>query len=407
MANTKIILQHQSDLALTGAQILEPVGIVKGDIEGLVAHLATLEAADTTTNENLNSKIATEQQSRKAAVDALQAEVDANQAASDAAELSLSNQIADIISNVDAAALDSLTEVVGAFQAADGDLSAAITAALGTHTSELGKEIADRISGDAATLASAKVYTDALEALHASDKAAADAAIVAAKATSDSEIAEAKAAADAARVAAKVVADDALAAETKRAEDAETGLSDDISAEAAAARAAESGLQDSIDAEIAARIAGDDALDTRVNDAIFNSTPGVNSMDEIIKSFNDAMTMNVDDFLPSNHEVYFNAETGVAGFDDIAIKNGTLIFFINGLMTAVGNSMDYTLNQNEAKDVVGVTLLGEAKTLAENGATLSAYGVGANPVNTVTSAIVDPNGEGEGEGEGEGPIGDK
>ena len=130
-------------------------------------------------------------------------------------------------------------------------------------------------------------------------------------------------------------------------------------------------------------------------------------MDEIIKSFNDAMTMNVDDFLPSNHEVYFNAETGVAGFDDIAIKNGTLIFFINGLMTAVGNSMDYTLNQNEAKDVVGVTLLGEAKTLAENGATLSAYGVGANPVNTVTSAIVDPNGEGEGEGEGEGPIGDK
>ena len=46
MANTKIVLNRQSDLILNNAQIVDPTGIVKGDLPGLVNDLADLNAAD-------------------------------------------------------------------------------------------------------------------------------------------------------------------------------------------------------------------------------------------------------------------------------------------------------------------------------------------------------------------------
>ena len=55
----------------------------------------------------------------------------------DADILALQNSLADVISNTDPAAIDSLTEIVAEFQSADGNLSTAISNALGTHTSEL------------------------------------------------------------------------------------------------------------------------------------------------------------------------------------------------------------------------------------------------------------------------------
>ena len=263
MANTKINLNKQSDLSLTSANITSPIGIEKSDLPGLVGDLADL--SESISSEEIRAmdkeeKLGIQMQSNKvdsdSSIAALQGVVNANQAASDKAELALSNQIADIISNVDPAALDSLREVAEAFQAADGDLSAAITAALGTHTSELATEKSDRISGDAATLASAKVYTDTLEALHASDKAAADAArvaakaaadaaIVAAKATSDGEIAADKAAADAAIVDAKATSDGEIA-DAKAAADA---------AIVAAKATSDGEIADAKDAADAARVA--------------------------------------------------------------------------------------------------------------------------------------------------------
>jgi len=357
---------------------------------------------------------------------ALQAEVDANQAASDAAELELSNQIADIISNVDPSALDSLTEVVGAFQAADSDLSAAITAALGTHTSELAGEIAARISGDSATLASAKEYTDALEALHASDKAAADAAIVAAKATSDAEIAAAKVVADAEIVNLQ----DNLDAETKRAEDAEAEIENAIFAEEERALAAEDGLaknldalsksaqnsktelQAAIDAEAIARISGDEALDVRVNEAIFNTTPGINSMDEIITGVNRAMLENVISFAPRRTTVdpgNYDDKTGIVYLGEEYMAS-SFMFYMNGLLLDEELG-DYTATIGEDKSLVSITLNGESKMLAAEGGIMVEYGIptfGAqtpgNPagnISQVESGIVDPNAEG-----GEPPLGD-
>lgn len=64
------------------------------------------------------------------------------------ADNSLNTKIDFIISNIDPAALDSLTEIVSAFQSVDGDLDAAITAVLAEHNAEVSAETSSRISGD-------------------------------------------------------------------------------------------------------------------------------------------------------------------------------------------------------------------------------------------------------------------
>jgi len=68
-------------------------------------------------------------------------------------EGSLQGQIDFITSNTDSAALDSLTEIVSAFQNADGTLTGLITqnqTDIATNTSGLAQEISDRIAGDTA-----------------------------------------------------------------------------------------------------------------------------------------------------------------------------------------------------------------------------------------------------------------
>jgi hypothetical protein len=60
MSNTRIILDRQSDLMLTGATlsspyITNPVGLVEADISGLTLSLASLEEKDTSIDTRLNS----------------------------------------------------------------------------------------------------------------------------------------------------------------------------------------------------------------------------------------------------------------------------------------------------------------------------------------------------------------
>lgn len=77
----------------------------------------------------------------------------AAQAAADSNHTDLTTleaRVDDIVSNTDPAALDSLSEIVAQFTAADSNLQTAITNALGTHTSELN---AYTTSNDAAVAA--------------------------------------------------------------------------------------------------------------------------------------------------------------------------------------------------------------------------------------------------------------
>lgn len=108
--------------------------------DALSDRLDVIEGADT-----VEGSVAKAEKDAKDHADSI---VASEQTAREAADTSLQNQIDDIRNNVDPSALDSLSEIVQAFQDADSDLSAAITSALGTHTSELNTEIAAREAAD-------------------------------------------------------------------------------------------------------------------------------------------------------------------------------------------------------------------------------------------------------------------
>ena len=372
MANTKINLNKQSDLSLSGASITLPVGIEITDLPGLEDALQNSLANDTAeevralaAEKALQADIDANQVASEAAEKTIQADVDANQVASEAADTALSNQIADIITNVDPAALDSLTEIVTAFQTADGDLTTSITDVLGQHTSELNTEIAARISGDTATLAAAEAYADSLtdsnytdiEALQedlgteiirakaaedaneagyiAADAAAlvaSDAANAAALVASDAADAVIQADVDANQVTsdaeAKQLASD-IAAEEARAMAAEKALQADVDAnqvayEAADAiiqadvdanqvayEAADAAIQADVDANQVAYEAADTALSNQIADIISNVDPAaLDSLTEIVTAFQTAdgdLTTSITDVL-GTHTSELNAE---------------------------------------------------------------------------------------------------
>lgn len=105
-----------------------------------------------------------------------------------AADNALTARIDDLVRG-SSSALDSLLEISAAFAAADGDLSQAITNALGTHTSELNSEILNREEADATHLGLAKGYTDTTVATEADARVQGDLTTLnAAKAYTNSSI---------------------------------------------------------------------------------------------------------------------------------------------------------------------------------------------------------------------------
>ena len=124
MANTKIVLNRQSDLILDNALITNPQGIVLTDISGVSEAVASI-------NTSTSTDISVETSSRVAA------------------DASLQNQIDFITNNSDPAAIDSLVEVVVAFQSADGDLNGAITNLANAATTDLSTEVVRATSVEA------------------------------------------------------------------------------------------------------------------------------------------------------------------------------------------------------------------------------------------------------------------
>jgi hypothetical protein len=117
-----------------------------------------------------------------------------------AAVAALQSQINNILSNTDPAALDSLTEVVAAFQAADSSLNGAISALGASSSSALNQEIIDRQAADTAE-ASARAAADLTEQ---SARIAADAVEASARAAADTAEASARAAADTAEASTRL-----------------------------------------------------------------------------------------------------------------------------------------------------------------------------------------------------------
>jgi len=130
---------------------------VKADIsQEEAARIAADTALELSVSKNANDIVSLESTSNdrddalQVLIDALTSDIVLESSTRQAADENLQQQINNILSNIDPSALDSLTEIVEAFQNADSDLQDAINAALGTHTSELAIETSARIAADEA-----------------------------------------------------------------------------------------------------------------------------------------------------------------------------------------------------------------------------------------------------------------
>ena len=180
---------------------------------GIQAALDTQEAKEAAYEVSNDAALASEVTRATAAEAVLQGNIDevvgdlaSYESANDAAVLVERLRIDDILSNVDPAALDSLTEIVTEMQSISGSLSDSIISVLGTHTSEL--------SAHEAAYDAKMLLLDAEDADIRIDFAAGDEALNTER--------------DQSRAAAKAIADAAMVAEQEARADGDTALSDTI-----------------------------------------------------------------------------------------------------------------------------------------------------------------------------------
>jgi len=303
MSKTKIVLNRQSDLILDGAQITAPVGIVLTDVAGAVDAISAEEAARKEADDKLQEGLSREEGDRISAVSA-------EEAARIAGDADLQSQMDNVISNIDPRALDSLSEIVTAFQTADGDINNAITtlanaagsnlsdeaaraiAAEAKLTSDLSDEVAARIADVDTEEARAKVAEAKLTSDLSSEEAARIAAVDAEKVRAIA--AESQLTSDLSDEVANRIAD--VDAEEARAIAAEAGLKSDLSSEEARAIAAEAGLTSDLSSEVANRIADVDAEEARALAAEAGLKSDINVEKGRIDAILDGSDVNLDQF---------------------------------------------------------------------------------------------------------------
>ena len=364
MANTKIVLNRQSDLILTEAKIVKPVGIEEADIIGLIGHFDAVEKAadaeekariqgDAKLTEDLSSEtsnrvaadlsvtsvISSENSTRVVAEQSLAnyvsiessarvADVDAEQERAEAAELSLDTDLSSeisraieaesslntkvefVISNTDGAAIDSLTEIVTAFQTADGDMNNAITLLSGSASAATSTEASIRLAADdsiAANLSTelvdraaavsteivARISGDTSVALDLSSEVesriSADISAEAKHSVELSEEVELRTAADASEASIRLAADDSIAANLS------TELVDRAAADAEIAANLSKLAQKSSFGDLSLEVAVS-AEQARVDSILLASDADKDSFAEIVTLINSVDTTNDEAF---------------------------------------------------------------------------------------------------------------
>ena len=318
MAKTKIILNNQSDLILTNAQIVGATGIVKDDLPGLVNDLANLDVA-----------------------------IDNEEASRISGDLGLSNEISTERSRIDVILdgsdinLDQFREVVAFVQSIDLTNDADLLAAVTDINGRISTEEAARIAGDAqlsTDLADLQSYVD-------------------------------------------TTVNDAISQLTSDLADETTARIADVDAEETRAIAAESLLQDAIDAEIAARIAADETLDGKIADIISNTDlTAIDSFTEVVDNL-DAEIARAESAEESLDVAKLNLAGGtmtgtLSGTMIIAdtlegnILNGNYIY-TNQISAANGGGAPITLVSNF--DVNGNIIFGLPTPTGDNHATNKLY----------------------------------
>ena len=211
MANTRIILNRQSDLKLTGAEILAPIGIEKSDLPGLVDDLQQLQEAindevtraqdkdaehDNSINQievNISSEVSSRisgdesldvfikdvDSSRKDGDDALTVALSAEESSRILGDASIQSQI-DAIMSGSTVDLDNFSEIVAFVEAIDLQNDASLLAAVNSienkHDAEVSAETSARVSADLAEqnarIAGDAAVTAAYEAADSVERAA-------------------------------------------------------------------------------------------------------------------------------------------------------------------------------------------------------------------------------------------
>ena len=115
--------------------------------------------------------------------DALAAEI----ARAQAAEAVLSGRVDDVLSNVDAEAIDSFTELIAAFEAADGEIEQSVADLLATHNSEMAA-VQQSVADEAARATAAEQANAAAITQEIADRQAAVAGEASARSTADAAI---------------------------------------------------------------------------------------------------------------------------------------------------------------------------------------------------------------------------
>ena len=287
--NTKIVLNRQSDLILDNAEITSPVGIVLGDIAGAqdaISDAVSAEEAERISGDAKLQEGLTKEEGQRVIAES------AEEAARIAGDADLQSQMDNVISNINPAALDSLSEIVGAFQTADGDINNAITTLANAASSDLSDESARAIAAEA------KLTSDLSDEVAARiadvDTEEARAKVAEAKLTSDLSSEEV------ARIA-------AVDAEYLRANDAEALLTSDLSDEVAnriaavdaeylRATDAEEQLGSDLSDEVANRIADVDAEEARALAAEAGLKSDINVEKGRIDAILDGSDVNLDQF---------------------------------------------------------------------------------------------------------------
>lgn len=141
----------------------------KGYVDAEVSAEATARAAAVSAEASARAAAVTaEESARQSADTTLQSNIDAEASARASADTALGARIDDILTNSDPAALDSLSEIVAAFQAEDSNLDNAITTLAANQTSALNTESARAQAAEVAIQAD----VDANEADGDTDRAA-------------------------------------------------------------------------------------------------------------------------------------------------------------------------------------------------------------------------------------------
>jgi hypothetical protein len=154
-AGQEVAFKAQVD-ALEAELQTEEQARIDGDSQ-LAASLESEVSRATSSEEALDSKIDQEISDRSQAMSA-------EESARISGDENLQNQINNILSNVDPEALDSLTEIVSAFQGADSDLQGAISALSTSAASALAQEVSDRQEADQVLQSSIDAEASAREA---------------------------------------------------------------------------------------------------------------------------------------------------------------------------------------------------------------------------------------------------